>query len=1038
MFKRCVIVALLVWMLGSSAFPADELAENFFAPPQESRPFLFWDWIHDLVTQEGISHDLKAFDEGGCGGALIMLVGAVDADFNPASNMENPLAFYSDRWFAAWGHAAQEADRLGLRLITQSGTGWCHSGGPWVTDKDATQHLAFSEVMLHGPVPGAQLIVPDPENASDALGNHALPASPQGRFVLAAPPFTTRDVAIVAFPGEKRQQVQKHEVVELTARVERGTLQWDVPPGDWVVRRIVMKNAHSYTRVPPRGGAGFECDKLSKDAVRANFDGMVGRLIADNPELAGRSIWGVESDSWEVGHPEWSSCFREEFRKRRGYDPVPWAISLKDGPVVENEEMTARFRSDWEQTKVDLFADHYFSNMRQIASDHRMHFLTEAYYGPFDPVTCAGRADIPMGEYWASGDCLNSVRWAASSSHVYGRTLTASESYTGRPSDGLWAIDPYALKRVGDLAFCYGVNLNIIHGMAHQPWDEKWKPGMPMGFWGSMVGPRQTWWRPGRAWMDYLARCQYMLRQGRAVADVLYVFPSMDWVEMAPSGLHKKHNFDLCSEEQLLQALEWKDGRFVLPSGMEYRVLVMPPFRGSAKRQVLRKLIDLVKAGGTVVVQDRPERSPGLQDYPNADTEVRQLADELWGANDAQQVSEYQLGNGRLVSMKTWSETMDPETKYILEVRKADSPFYNRPAHTVVWSDSFLALLKGMGVVPDVEVRDIAGRPVQGVAMAVGGQEPVACGMRQGEDVFAWTHRRHGDSEIYFVTSQVAEPAAAELAFRVQGKQPEIWDPVSGNVELAGVWREEDGRTIVPLCFGEFDSKFIVFRKPGSPSGKWRMHQRDLFAQAAKTRVPEPLTIEGPWTVTFPEGWGAPQRIAMPLRSWTEHAEEGVRFFSGTATYTKTIQVPEAFCGEGSSLWLDLGQVKNLAEVSVNGRSVGVLWKPPFRIEVTDRLKPGDNLLSIQVTNTWINRMVGDEHYPDDCEWNPPQEHLGFPVGQSIREIPKWIWSGEERPEPRRKTFTTWKFYTQSTPLPASGLLGPVRLVPLSKDTTIP
>ena len=188
----------------------------------------------------------------------------------------------------------------------------------------------------------------------------------------------------------------------------------------------------------------------------------------------------------------------------------------------------------------------------------------------------------------------------------------------------------------------------------------------------------------------------------------------------------------------------------------------------------------------------------------------------------------------------------------------------------------------------------------------------------------------------------------------------------------------------------------------------------------------------------FPEGWGAPHRVSMPLRSWTEHAEEGVRFFSGTATYTKTIQVPEEFCVEGNSLWLDLGQVKNLAEVSVNGRSVGVLWKPPFRIEVTDRLKPGENLLSIQVTNTWINRMVGDEHYPDDCQWNPPQEHLGFPVGQSIREIPKWIWSGEERPEPRRKTFTTWKFYTQFTPLPESGLLGPVRLVPLSKDATIP
>jgi hypothetical protein len=538
--------------------------------------------------------------------------------------------------------------------------------------------------------------------------------------------------------------------------------------------------------------------------------------------------------------------------------------------------------------------------------------------------------------------------------------------------------------------------------------------------------------------MDYLARCQYMLRQGQAVADVLYVFPSMDWIDAAPSGLHKKHNYDLCSEEQLLQALEWKDGRFLLPSGMEYRVLVMPPFRGTAKRQVLRKLIGLVSAGGTVVVQDRPDRSPGLEDYPDADTEVQQLADELWGDCNGQQHMEHRLGQGRLVWMKIWSETADPETEYILGLRKTDSPFYNRPAHTVVWSDAFLALLKDLGVVPDVEVWDIAGRPVRGVAMAMGGQKAVACGVRQGEDVFAWTHRRAGDCEIYFVASQVAERTAAELAFRVQGKQPEIWDPVDGSLEPAGSWWEEHGRTIVPLCFGEFDSKFIVFRKPGSPSGKRGNHQCDLFAQANGTSVPEPFTIAGPWTVTFPEGWGAPNHVSMPLMSWTEHSEEGVRFFSGTATYTQTIRVPEEFCGEGYSHWLDLGQVKNLAEVDVNGHRMGVLWKPPFRVEVTDRLKPGENCLSIHVTNTWINRLVGDEHYPDDCQWNPPQEHLGFPVGQSIREIPKWVWSGEERPEPRRKTFTTWKFYTKLTPLPDSGLLGPVRLVPLPKDVTIP
>ncbi|MFV2069072.1 MAG: glycosyl hydrolase, partial [Pirellulales bacterium] len=903
--------------------------------------------------------------------------------------------------------------------------------------EQATQHVAWTEATTRGPRPGTRILLKktpvDTGPRSDVAGHPAaiagspaLGSADPHTIVLDAPPHFTRDIALVAFPAPKQNVVARNAVIELALPAGREPLVWDVPAGDWIVRRLAMVDARSFTRVPPRGGEGLECDKLSKEAVQANFDGMVGRLLADNPKLAGRSIWGVESDSWEVGRPEWSPDFRDQFRTRRGYDPLPWLIHLKDGPIVENLALTNRFLYDWEQTKVDVFADHYFSNMQRIASRHKLKFFTEAYYGPFDPVTCAGRADVPMGEFWASGDCMDSMRWAASSSHVYGRERTAAEAFTGRPSDGAWAVAPSDLKRVGDLAFCHGLNMNIIHGYGLQPWDAKWTPGMPLGFWGTMITPRQTWWKPGRTWIDYLARCQHMLTQGHFVADLLFVFPSMSWRTAAPCSLHKQFNYDLCSQELLLEQLQFTGERFVLPSGMKYRLLVLPKFNGKAKPRVLRKLIRLTEAGGTVVVQDRPERSPSLENYPACDREVRRLAEKLWGACDGTGETRNRVGRGQLVWLSPWSDKEDPETAFLRKQRPRD-PFFARAAHTVVWSKPLRTLLNELHVVPDVEVRAVRGQPLMGTAMAWGGRKLVPCGTREGEDVFAWTHRRSDEGDIYFVANQTAEPIEAELVFRVHGRQPEIWDPMTGNVQAAGTWTEEANRTVMPLFFTPFDSKFIVMRAPGKPSGEKGVHQANLFDPTRDG--PRSITIQGDWEVTFPREDDAPAKIKTPLISWTDHPNEEVRFFSGTATYTKTFEVPDRFVRSRRAVYLDLGQVKNLAEVRLNGRELGVLWKSPFRLEVTGALQAGENRLALRVTNLWVNRMVGDEQYPDDCLWNPPQTHKDLPAGQSIREIPAWVWTGGPRPVPQRKTFTTWKFYTKETPLLPSGLLGPVRLV---------
>ncbi len=1030
---------VLVLLVAGSASAADKLQEQFASPPPEARPEIFWDWMHDMVTREGITHDLEAMKQAGFSGAMIMLVGNVDAGFNPTHNMPNPAKCMSPEFFSMWKFAAEEAGRLGLTLVSQCGPGWSHSGGPWIRPEDAVQQLAFSEVAVTGPVAQARITLAPSQGIGPAL------PVPDKEF--------TRDLAVVAFRSGS-SQLQPEDILELTDHVHDGVLTWDVPSGKWVIRRYGLKNANAYNRVAPASGRGLECDKFSRAANQRMFDGMVGRFIKDSPALAGKSIRGMEADSWEVGKPEWSDDFRQEFKKRRGYDPLPWLVGYKGGPRIGARGMDARFAYDLKLTQADVFADNFFSYLTDRCAEQGLDFMTEPYEGPFDPVRCGGRTARPMGEFWATSDRMHTIRWAASAATTYGRKMAGAESFTGRWSDGAWGIDPYALKRIGDLAFCNGLNKMTLHGMALQPWADKVKPGMTMGFWGTMLCPGQTWWEPGKAWIAYLSRCQYLLQQGHMVADILWLLPSVNWADTIPGGLHKLYNYDLCSEEILLKA-EIKDGRFVLPnSDAGYRVLLLPPNKGSMTPRLMKKLLELVNAGGTVVVgSGRPSFSPSLEDYPACDQEVRQLASELWGEYNGTSVKERRLGKGRLCVIPWGSERIDPEAEWVKQHRPAPQ-FYQRPAYTMYWSEEMRKLLRDLGAEPDCEVLS-AGGP----ACVFGGREDTACGMREGEDAVAWTHRRVGELDIYFVASQVSAPMSAELIFRVTGKTPELWDPETGNIASAAVWRVEAGRIVMPIRFTPYGSTFVVFRpglaeavqsvtrngQPCSAEAVWRRgdgfwietdqpgtYEVNLssgrLAQAAVRDVPSPIPFDGPWQVQFPAGRGAPAEARLALGSWTANTDLGIRYFSGTATYSRDFDLPADRLVPNRIHCLDLGQVKNLAEVVVNGEAAGILWKPPFRLDITRLLKPGKNHLEIKVTNLWLNRMVGDEQLPDDCQWMPPRRQCNDAAGQGIKHIPDWVWTGGPRPQKGRYTFTTWKFYNRQTPLLESGLLGPVVL----------
>jgi hypothetical protein len=466
-----------------------------------------------------------------------------------------------------------------------------------------------------------------------------------------------------------------------------------------------------------------------------------------------------------------------------------------------------------------------------------------------------------------------------------------------------------------------------------------------MGYWGTQFGRTQTWWEQAYAWTAYLARCQYLLQQGRFVGEVCFLSEGgKSSIPNVPQG----YDGDLCSEEMFLKAMTVVDGRLTLPSGMSYRLLVLPN-QDTMTPAVARKIRELVKAGA-VILGPKPTSSPSLQDYPACDQEVKQIAAELWDTNK------------------------------------------------VIYGKSVAAVLADMNVKPDFQVN--------------------AAGVM-------WIHRRIGNADVYFISNQEAAERIMDCTFRVEGRQPELWDAATGETRDAGTFSSEGGLTKLPIKFDSRGSMFVVFRKPAQAAAvakNW-----DEFQPVEE--------IVGAWNVRFDPCWGGPGNVTFQtLTEWTKRSEAGIRYFSGTAIYEKEFNSPE----KSGRLFLDLGVVKNLAEVWLNGEKLGVAWKPPFRVEVTKALRPGKNKLEVRVVNLWPNRLIGDEYQPDDCVWDKEkwwgkeywnQNSLPMSVGWPLKEIPAWLTQGKPRPSAGRYTFTSWKFYTKDSPLLESGLIGPVKLL---------
>ncbi len=670
---RLLFTTLCAALFFNSSNAAD-LEKDFINPPDDARPGVYWYFMDGNLNRDEMVKDLESMKEVGIGNLVFLEVGI--------GVPRGPVEFMSDEWQDLYVNAVRHAERLGIDITLGAGPGWTGSGGPWVPAEDSMQHLVFSTVDATGPRK-FDAILPVPEQRStnwhkmshpfyeDSMV-YAFPASNpvieriNEKALYERDPYTsyanmhgTKEFFLppTSYPkGDSKNLINPETIIDLTDKLDsKGRLTWDVPEGEWTILRMGRRSTGASTRPAPEPGIGFDHDKFDKKALEDHFDNYYGKLLDKVGDRADKHGWTtVHMDSWEMGSQNWTPRFREEFGKRRGYDPHPYFITFS-GRAVTSVEVTERFLWDMRLTAQELVLENYAGHLKTLGAEHGFELSIEPYdMNPTADLDLGAVADVPMCEFWGAGfgfDSSFTCIEATSIAHTMGKSIVSAEAFTGQDQ---WQQYPWSMKNQGDWAFAIGINRFVYHTFAHKPLGEEHRPGMTMGPYGVHWDRGQTWWPMVSDYHGYVTRCSNMMRQGVTVSDVLYLTPEgaphvfqppkTALQGEAPMPDKKGYAFDGCSPNILIDRAEVKAGKIVFPGGTSYRLMVLPRFETMTPK-LLEKIIELVNDGATVYGAP-PKASPSLSGYPHCDARIQELAQQLWGTAPT---PERKIGKGRII-----------------------------------------------------------------------------------------------------------------------------------------------------------------------------------------------------------------------------------------------------------------------------------------------------------------------------------------------------------------------------------------------------
>jgi len=895
----------------STGISIEKAAENFQNPDSTYGVSCWWWWLNGNVTKEAIDVDLQAMKEKGFCGAMIFDAGGQNQRGN--KNVPAGPVFGSEEWTALFTYALDKADSLGLEMGFNIQSGW-NLGGPCITAEYAAKRITFYDTLIHG---GGECCINMalPKTSIDYYKDIAVLAFPISEERISPEPIyflegklcdqemgrSAPDCRYLLDNSKKQENagggrtpyiVDRNSILDISEKMDsNGTVLWNIPKGKWAIIRIGYTCTGAEVSTSSDTWQGLVLDYLSDTAARFYLKTVVDPILKAAGHHVGTTLKYMETDSWECGGMNWTDDFPAKFAKFNGYELKRY-LPVVGGYIVDDMESTSAFLADFRKCIGNCIAENHYGILASYAHEHGMGVQPESggpHAGPIDGLKNFSYSDIVMGEFWTPSPHRTApedkffIKQASSAAHIYGKKIVGAESFTTigpHWNDEIW----HDQKSAFDHEICAGLNRVYFHTFTCSP-KEMGLPGQEY-FAGTHVNPRVTWWNEAGGFTTYMARIQSLMQEAKFSADILYYYG--DHIPVIYPNKHSDlagampgYDYDVTGEDALLQCTVNKEGRIVVPSGLSYRVLVLPD-HGILSEAALKKVQELLQGGATVIGR-KPEKCVSLAADHNRFAEI------------------------------------------------ADSI-------SVVCDMSAREYLLNKGIAQDFAVRE----------------DP----MLNRTDFIHCTLDGH---DIYFIANLLDSTADLTCTFRSSGRQPELWNAITGKITMIGTYNQnEDGTTTIPLRFDPCGSAIIVFGKKTDHSATGEKNWKE-FSPC--------MQITGPWKVKFDTVWGGPAETEFKeLEDWTLSEDERIRYYSGHASYSTEFDFHSSTENE---YWLDLGKVKDvgMATVVINGHDAGLAWTSPFRIEISKYLVDGTNTLEVTVVNSWFNRVAGDQTHPEERQF---------------------------------------------------------------------